>query len=425
MRISASEPSSEEIFSSTEVIGAASWEKAARTEVAADSLDAGSDLELYWSDSVNDIFKNLVFQRQTVPITVRSPESEDWVSFLSNDYLGLSRHPEVISRAQNELQQNGLSSCSSRVVGGTSLLHQQLEQRLAAFYGVESTLLFSSGYMANLGAVTQLASRDDALILDRLCHASLYDAAALSKAKLFRFQHNNLQHLHEILEKFRTTNPTRGMIVVTESVFSMDGDVAPLAEIAALCLNFGAALLVDDAHSIGRPIIPLSEYLESKFVQTITLSKVFGGTGGAVGCSEEMRTQLVEHSRPFIYDTALAPLQAAGVLAALDIIERKAIDPAELHEKAAYFRDLLQHSGFDTGLSSTQIIPLIIGDEALTIAFREQLREYNILVGAIRSPSVPVGKARLRFSVNLGHSRETLAQVAEIVSAVGKKLEVV
>lgn len=347
-------------------------------------------------------------------------DSQRYYSFLSNDYLGLSRHPEIVSRAQSELQSVGLSMCSSRVVGGTSSIHQKLEAALAKSYVVESALLFSSGYMANLGVITTLVSRRDVLILDRLCHASLYDAARLSGAKLLRFQHNCLGHLEELLSKLRSEDREQLISVVTESVFSMDGDVAPLESIAELCRRYAVRLVIDEAHAFP----PSQESCQhgDDILRMVTLSKCYGSLGGAVLCSSEFRERLVNESRPFIFDTALSPLHAAGALAAIELMEGGAVDIAGVYRKAGLFREILRSAGFDTGQSVTQIVPLMVGNEKLAIEMRERLAERGILVGAIRSPTVPRGKARLRFGVCSGHSDSGLRFVAETVTNIGREI---
>lgn len=390
------------------------------------SLDAILELELYWAAPVNDISSNLLFLRHTIPVQICEPEKDGWISFLSNDYFGFSRHPTIISRASIELQNCGLSMCSSRVVGGTSTLHEQLEQRMAEFYSVESMLLFSSGYMANLGAISALVGRGDVLVIDRLCHASLYDAAVLSRAKVLRFRHNDVEDLSLRLTNLRERGKVRGITVVTESVFSMDGDEAPLRMIAQTCAEFGAKLLVDEAHAVKRASPATFEALHpSNFVRTFTLSKTFGSIGGAIGMSSDLRTKLVSTSRPFIFDTALSPIHVTGALAALELLEADESPATALLGKAADFRQSLNRAGFDTGKSTTQIIPLIVGNEDVVCNFRDRLYAQKILVGAIRSPSVPMGRARLRFGICTGHSLEALFRVADAVLHEGSKLGLV
>ena len=342
------------------------------------------------------------------------------LNFSSNDYLDLAHHPEVIAAAERALRNDGAGAGASRLVSGTLTLHEELEARLARLKGYPASLVFGSGYLTNLGVIPALVGRDDMIFADRLAHASLMDAAILSRAELFRFQHNAADHLDELLKNH---NGTGRKLVVTESVFSMDGDLAPLSEIAAAAERHGALLLVDEAHATGvfgpGGCGLIREYKLEPLVTVSmgTLSKALGGYGGFVACSETLRTLLVNHARAFIFTTAPPPAVLGAALGALNVLENNPGWGAELLRRAAVFREQLQFFGLDTMQSASQIIPLFVGDNARALTLADRLREQGLLVVAIRPPTVPEGTARLRFSVTLAHRATDLARAAEIIGA--------
>jgi len=342
------------------------------------------------------------------------------LNFSSNDYLDLAQHPDVLAAAARALHAAGAGATASRLVSGTLPLHEELEARLARLKGYPAALLFGSGYLANLGILGALVGRDDRVFADRLAHASLMDAAVLARAELLRFRHNDAQHLDELLQK----NPGAGRkLVVTESVFSMDGDMAPLPELAAVAQKNGALLLVDEAHATGV-FGPggsglIREYqLESAVNLSMgTLSKALGGYGGFVACSEAMRALLVNRARAFIYTTAPPPAAVGAALGALDVLEKNPGWGTELLKHSAAFRDQLRADGFDVMQSASQIIPIQVGANACALELAEKLRTAGLLAIAIRPPTVPEGTARLRLSVTLAHSEDDLARAAEVIRA--------
>ncbi|MCX7006682.1 MAG: aminotransferase class I/II-fold pyridoxal phosphate-dependent enzyme, partial [Kiritimatiellaeota bacterium] len=272
------------------------------------------------------------------------------LNFSSNDYLDLAHHPDVIAAAEHALHAAGAGATASRLVSGTLPLHEELEMRLARLKGYPAALLFGSGYLANLGILGALVGRGDAVFADRLAHASLMDAAVLSRAELLRFRHNDAQHLDELLQK----NSGAGRkLVVTESVFSMDGDVAPLPEIAAVAQKHGALLLVDEAHATGvfgpggSGLIREHKLESAVNLSMGTVSKALGGYGGFVACSEAMRALLINRARAFIYTTAPPPAAAGAALGALGLLEKNPSWGAELLQRAAAFRERLRSDGFD------------------------------------------------------------------------------
>ncbi len=338
------------------------------------------------------------------------------LNFSSNDYLGLARHPHVLKRAAEALQRYGAGATASRLVVGSLDCHDELEARLAGLKGYPAALVFGSGFAANLGLVGALVGREDHVFIDRLAHASLVDAAVLSRAKVHRFQHNESSHLERLL----AGAPGKGRrLVMTESVFSMDGDLAPLVEIASIATRYGAMVLVDEAHATGvfgpsGAGRVRAEGIESEVNLSMgTLSKALGGSGGFVACSEPMRSRLINHARSFIYSTAIPPVMVGAALGALEVMEREPGLGAGLLGRAERFRTRLRSAGVVTGDSGSQIIPVMIGDNERALRLHRRLLDEGVLVVPIRPPTVPSGTARLRLSVMLDHTDEDLDRAAE------------
>lgn len=347
------------------------------------------------------------------------PASPDirW-DFSSNDYLALSRHPSVVAAARAALNRDGAGASAARLVANGLPEHDAFEAFAARTKGYPAALLFGSGYLANVGAIPALVSRDDHVFADRLVHASLVDGIQLSRAQLHRFQHNDVDHLQRLLE--RTQGGGR-RLVITESVFSMDGDVAPLAELAACARRFDALFMVDEAHATGI-LGPGGAGLASQLgiqdlinVSMFTLSKGLGSYGGAVACSIRLRKWLLNKARSFIYTTALPTSAVAAARAAWQVVVDDPGIGRRLLDRVARFRARLEADGFQTLGSSTQIVPLLVGESDAALAFSDRLRRRGVLARAIRPPTVPSGTARIRFSVTLAHSDENLAEVAGII----------
>lgn len=342
-----------------------------------------------------------------------------YLNFSSNDYLDFANHPRIIQAALEALDRYGAGSGSSRLVTGTLDLHTDLEERLAAFKGYPAALIFGSGYMTNLGVIAALVGRHDTVYADRLVHASIIDAIMLSRARLLRFRHNDAEHLAQLLKR-----PSSGRkLIVTESVFSMDGDLAPLREIAALASQHGAMFVVDEAHAIGvfgpggRGLV--SEYrLQDQVTACVgTLSKALGSYGGFATCSERIRDYLINRSRPFIYSTALPPSALGAALGAITLLEGHPNLANILRRRAELFRGLLGRADVNILHSQSQIVPVVIGRNAATVALSRQLRDRGILAVPIRPPTVPEGTSRLRFSITLAHEERDLIRTANILIA--------
>jgi len=351
-------------------------------------------------------------------------EAGKTINFSSNDYLGFVHNEKIIAAGGAALKAYGASAASSRLVSGTLPCHSDLEQHLARFKGYPAALVFGSGYLTNLGIIPALVGRGDVILADRLAHASMIDGAILSRADLKRFQHNDPDHLAKLLEGEKDA---KRRLVVTESVFSMDGDLAPLKEIASVCSKYNALLLVDEAHATGifgangaGRVRELQ--LENQVdISMGTLSKALGTYGGFVACSAQLRDWFINRARSFIYSTALPPTIARAADEALSILEDNPDLGRELLKRSGLFRRRLQEAGFDTGQSACQIIPLIVGKNTKALALAERLRDKRILAVAIRPPTVPEGTARLRLSVTLDHSQADLEQAADQIIDAGYK----
>ncbi len=343
-----------------------------------------------------------------------------FLNFSSNDYLALARHPEVISTSRRYLESYGCGATASRLVTGTLEPYCELERVLAALKGYPEALVFGSGFLTNAGVITALVGRGDHVFADKLAHASIIDGAVLSRANLKRFHHNDPDHLGALLKQC----PGSGRkLIVTESVFSMDGDIAPLPEIASLAAEHGAMSMVDEAHATGvfgpggSGLIRQYGLEDRVNVSMGTLSKALGGYGGFIACSSALRELLINRARSFIYTTGLPPAVVGSALGALGVVERAGNAGAELLRRAAIFRERLQQAGLNTLGSESQIIPVLIGENARTLAVAERLKAKGILTVAIRPPTVPEGTARLRLSVTLDHTPQDLEWAAEQIIA--------
>ena len=334
-------------------------------------------------------------------------------SFCSNDYLGMARDPAVAEAAARATATWGAGAGSARLISGNYALLDTLEARLAEWMGTEAALVFPAGYMANLGAITALCGPDDTVVLDRLAHASLVDAARLSRARFRVFPHNDVDRLDAVIAK-----GCRGRVLVaTESVFSMDGDRAPLAAIVACCARHGAVLLVDEAHAIGvygggRGL--LAEEGCSADVTTGTLSKALGSQGGFVAGSRLLIEHLVNAARPFIYSTGIAPPAAGAALAALEELGRGTARIGRLWDNVRRLRAAL--AALDLP-GDGPICPVVVGEAGAAVALADTLREKGYLVPAVRPPTVPRGRARVRVTVSAAHAATHVDEFARALAA--------
>lgn len=344
-----------------------------------------------------------------------------YLNFSSNDYLGLSHHPQIIRAWQQGAERFGVGSGGSGHVSGYSVAHQALEEALAGWLGYSRALLFISGFAANQAVIAALMAKDDRIVADRLSHASLLEAANLSPATLRRFTHNDPQHLARLLDA-----PCGGQqLVVTEGIFSMDGDGAPLAEIHRVARQRNAWLLVDDAHGIG---VTGDEGRGSCWRQQVkpellivTFGKGFGVSGAAILCSESVADYLLQFARHLIYSTSMPPAQAQALSAALAVI--RSPEGADRREKLAAliqrFRSGVKASDFTLANSHSTIQPLIVGDNARALRLADTLREQGCWVSAIRPPTVPAGTARLRLTLTQAHEAQDIDRLLEVLDGAG------
>jgi 8-amino-7-oxononanoate synthase len=346
------------------------------------------------------------------------------LNFSSNDYLDLATDARVKKRSQDAVAEWGCGATGSRLMSGHLSLHDLLEEKLALMTGQASALAWGSGFLANLGVLTALTKPPDRIFLDRLCHASLIDASRLSGAAWRRFRHNEPAHLEQLLRR-HGGSPGRNFIVA-DSVYSMDGDLAPLRDLAALARRYGAFLIVDEAHAVGvrgRRGGGLCQEQEVRpDLLTGTMSKSLGGYGGFAAGAADIRELLVNKARSFIFSTALPPACAAAALAAMEIVQETGDLGERLLQRAARFHARLAKLGLRLPEFQSQIIPVHIGDNQRALSFARALQDEGLYVKAIRPPTVPAGTARLRLSVTLAHSPEDLADAAETMAAVAGRL---
>ena len=351
------------------------------------------------------------------------------LNFCSNNYLGLANHPRIVQAAQEAVKKYGVGPAAVRSIAGTMDLHLELERRLAAFKGVEAAITFQSGFAANLGTIPALVGKEDAVFSDELNHASIIDGCRLSGAKIIRYAHCNPQDLDRVLREEREKFP-RAM-VITDGVFSMDGDIAPLDKIYEVVQKYEAILMVDDAHGEGvigkggRGIVDHFGLHGKVDVEVGTLSKAFGVVGGVSAGNPVVVEWLRQRGRPFLFSSAMTVPDVAACLAAVDILEESTELVDKLWENARYFKAEMRRLGFDTGLSTTPITPIMLGEAPLAQQFSRELFENGLFAMSIGFPTVPKGKARIRVMISAAHARADLDKGLEIFTTVGRKLGVI
>lgn len=370
---------------------------------------------------------HLIQGRQSAWVTM---DGKRVLMLCSNNYLGLADHPALVGAAIGAATQFGVSSGASRLVSGTMELHERLEDAVARFKETEAALLFNSGYAANAGIIPALAGRGDVIFSDRLNHASIIDGALLSGARLVRYPHNDHEVLARLLEKHRGTGRA---LIVTDGVFSMDGDIAPLRELVGLKTAHKALLMVDDAHGSGvlgeqgRGTAEMLGVTAGVDIRMGTFGKALGSYGAYAAVSSELRELLLNRARSFIFSTSLPPTVLAASLAALELVqspEGKSLRD-QLRRKSELFRNRLRSAGFTLPAGETQIVPLMTGEADTTMRFSGMLLDEGLYVQGIRPPTVPAGASRLRFTLMATHGDEDLERAAERVAAVGRRLGVI
>lgn len=372
---------------------------------------------------------------RTIPVVESANDAtiilngKEVINLSSNNYLGFANHPRLKQAAINAINTYGVGAGAVKTIAGHMKLHQELEERLAAFKGEEAAVLFQSGFSCNAGVISAITDKEDLILSDELNHASIIDGVRLSRASKKVYRHNDMAHLRELLTELRDNH--RQVLIITDGVFSMDGDLAHLPEIVALAKEFNALTYVDDAHGsgvLGRSGRGTVDHfnLHGEIDFTIgTLSKALGVVGGYVACSHVVKEYLSFKARPLLFSTMLPPAVAGALLEAITILEETDEYTKRLWDNANYFKAKAKDLGFDIGHSETPITPLFVYDEAKTVEFSQRLLENGVFVSPIVFPTVPVGLGRLRIMISATHTKEQLDQALTIIEDVGKALAII
>jgi glycine C-acetyltransferase len=394
--------------------------------------DMASDKLAFIREDIDDLKKRGLY------ITIRtigSPQ-EAWVTvdgqrvlnFCSNNYLGLANHPRMREAAKKAIDELGVGPAAVRSIAGTMSIHLELEKRLAEFKQVEDAISFQSGFSANLAVIPALMARDDVIFSDELNHASIIDGCRLSRARIVRYEHRNPDSLREQIEN---VTEYRRRLIITDGVFSMDGDVAPMDKLADISDEYCIPLMTDDAHGEGvlgrggRGIVDHFDVHGRVDIEVGTLSKAFGVMGGYVAGKKEVVQWLHQQGRPFLFSSASTPADVAACIAAVDLLEESTELVDKLWENTRYFKSEMKKLGFDTGHSETPITPIMLGEAPLAFGFSKKLLEEGLFAMALGFPTVPMGKARIRVMLSAMHSKDDLNQALGIFKKVGEEMGVV
>lgn len=374
-----------------------------------------------------NLYKPLVVMDSPSEARITVNGKTNVINLASNNYLGLANHPKLKAAAIAATEKYGAGAGAVRPIIGNMSLHIELERRLAAFKHVEATLAFQSGFTANAGVIPAITDGEDAIITDELNHASIIDGVRLSKAARKIYKHSDLDSLEDALKQ---TQGAKKRLIITDGVFSMDGDIAPLPGIVALAEQYNSAVMVDDAHGSGvlgggRGTAYHFGVHQKIDVQLGTLSKAVGVMGGYIAGSAKLVDWLTQRARPFLFSTAPPPASTAAIIAAIDLMETDASFTERLWENTRYWKTALGELGFDTGASETPITPVMIGDEGAALALQRALFEEGVLALAIVFPTVPRGKARIRTMPSAMHSRQDLDDALAAFERAGKRLGVI
>jgi glycine C-acetyltransferase len=356
-------------------------------------------------------------------------DGREVINLASNNYLGLANHPKLVEATIEATRKYGAGSGAVRTIAGTMSIHMELERRIAAFKNVEACVVFQSGFAANAGTVSAVLTPEDHIVSDELNHASIIDGARLSKARIHVFQHRNAVRAGEILKELES-QPGRKLLI-TDGVFSMDGDIAPLPDLVQAAERHGAIMMIDDAHSSGvlgrngRGTVDHFNLHGRVDIQVGTLSKAIGVLGGYVCGSRDLIEFLYHRARPFLFSTSHPPGVAAACMAAFDILEQEPERIEKLWDNTRYFMAALQSAGFSTGQSETPITPIMVGEAAAAHQFSRELFEQGVYSTGIGFPTVAKGKARIRAMVSAAHTHQMLDRAGDILTRVGKKMALI
>ncbi len=384
----------------------------------------------YLHDQLESWRQEGTFQRLRVLETACAPESrfdgKQVINLASNNYLGLTTHPKLREAALEAVRKYGAGSGAVRTISGTMSLHMELEERIAAFKHVEACVVFQSGFAANAGTVSAILTPDDHIISDELNHASIIDGCRLSRAKIHVFPHKDVARAEAILAELDGASGRK--LLISDGVFSMDGDIGPLPGLVEAAEKHDAIMMVDDAHSSGvlgrngRGTIDHFGLHGRVHIQVGTLSKAVGVLGGYVCGSRDLIEFLYHRARPFLFSTSHPPAVAAACLAAFDVLEQEPERIQQLWDNTRYFKQGLVAAGFDTGISETPITPVMVGEAAQAHQFSRELFEGGVLATGIGFPTVPKGRARIRTIVTATHTREELDRALGVFEKVGRRM---
>lgn len=391
-----------------------------KTQWISDELESLKEAELY-------TFIRTLGSPQGAWLVV---DGKEVLNFCSNNYLGLANHPRIVEAAKSAIDSRGVGPAAVRTIAGTMDIHLELEKRLAGFKGVEAAITFQSGFNANLAVIPALVSKEDVIYSDELNHASIIDGSRLSRATIIRYAHADPEDLHKQIES-QSDAGFRRALIITDGVFSMDGDVAPLDRIYEVASSYGHLLMVDDAHGEGvlgeggRGIVDHFNLHGKVDVEMGTLSKAFGVVGGLVAGRQLIVDWLRQRGRPFLFSSAMTVPDVAACIAAIDILEESTELVDRLWENTRYFKQEMGALGFDTGESTTPITPVMLGEAPLAQEFSRRLFEEGVFAMALGFPTVPRGKARLRVMISAAHERDDLDSGLDAFKRVGKELNVI
>jgi len=387
----------------------------------------------YLTDELNKLREQKLYQKLRILETEQLPVScfdgREVINLSSNNYLGLTTHPKLKRRAIEAIEKYGVGSGAVRTIAGTMSLHMDLEEKIARFKQVEASVVFQSGFTANAGTVAAILTRDDVIISDELNHASIIDGCRLSRAEIKVFPHKDVAACEEVLQGLSSHKGRK--LLITDGVFSMDGDIAPLPQLVELAEKYGCIMMIDDAHASGvlgrngRGTVDHFKLHGRLDIQVGTLSKAIGSLGGYVCSTRDTIEYLYHRARPFLFSTSHPPSVAASCIAAFEVLDEEPQLVERLWANTRFFKAGLQKLGFNTGHSETPITPVIVGDAALAHQFSRELFEGGVFAQGIGYPTVAQGKARIRTIVTATHTEDELKRALEIMARVAKKLRIV
>jgi len=387
----------------------------------------------YLSDELQKLREQKLYQKLRILETAQRPvarfDGREVINLSSNNYLGLTTHPKLKQKALEAIEKYGVGSGAVRTIAGTMTLHMALEEKIAQFKQVEASVVFQSGFTANAGTVQAILAREDVIISDELNHASLIDGCRLSRAEIKVFPHKDVEACEKILQELQS-RPGRKLLV-TDGVFSMDGDIAPLPALVGLAEKYGCIMMIDDAHASGvlgrngRGTVDHYGLHGRVDIQVGTLSKAIGALGGYVCSTRDAIEFLYHRARPFLFSTSHPPSIAATCIAAFEVLEDEPQLIGKLWANTRFFKESLKKLGFNTGMSETPITPVIVGDAALAHEFSRELFAAGVFAQSVGFPTVPVGKARIRTIVTATHTETELSRALKILETVGKKLRII